>query len=121
VSICLDAISRVFGKYAALEYIKPEWKTRKAVRMETIMGYEIFGKIELGERYSREASNEKRKWSAAWMAAFQDIVDKGKVVPHPVKLLDGGLCGVADGLEKLKRGEVGGQKLVLQVSQDQVD
>ena len=116
VRISLAALSRSGGRYACLEYIEPELATRKAVEMQMVLGYEIFGReISLGANYSRLASKEKRENSARYMKAVQRAVENNELRSHPVRLLSGGLEAVQYGLDMLRRGEVSGEKLVVRV------
>lgn len=55
------------------------------------------------------------KWASAMYSRFTEWVDAGKI-GNRVKLVSGGLQGVASGLKALKAGEVSGVKLVYAVS-----
>ncbi len=113
--ICYAALGRTGGTYASLEKCDAELlRARRAVRSEFVMGYEMFGRpIALPHGYGREASRDKYQQAVEWAAEVQGLVKRGEVRSHPVRVLEGGLEAVVPGLERLRRGEVRGEKLVV--------
>lgn len=84
------------------------------MKSDFVMGYEMFGKeIKLGGAYGRVGDEAKFESAKEWCREVQGLVDQGGIRSHPVRIVEGGLGGVLDGLERLRRGEVRGEKLVV--------
>ncbi|KAI0019238.1 hypothetical protein F4780DRAFT_455381 [Xylariomycetidae sp. FL0641] len=65
---------------------------------------------------SNPADEKKHALAVRFFGMFQDLLDRGKIVPHPVEVLDKrGLEGVLDGLPLLRAGKVSGKKLVVEL------
>lgn len=80
------------------------------------MGYEIFGKVvALEGEYGRRADEAKKERAVQWCGEMQGLVESGEVRSHPVRVLEGGWKGVLEGLGRLRKGEVRGEKLVVRV------
>lgn len=115
VKMCYGAIQRPGGRYASLELVPAELLAkRKAVRAEFVLAAEAFGEdIELGyEGYDRPASREKHELAVRSLGMLQGLLDSGKLRAHPIEVLEGGLQGVARGLDVLAAKGVSGKKLV---------
>ncbi|KAI1275624.1 GroES-like protein [Xylaria sp. FL0933] len=114
VTCCYAAIQRPGGRYAALERVPEKLLLkRRAVEAFLVLAPEAIGEgVSLGEKYQRSASQEKRALAVRCMAMFQRLLDDGKLIPHPVQLLDGWLEAIPQGLELLETGSVSGRKLV---------
>ncbi|KAI1407897.1 putative alcohol dehydrogenase [Hypoxylon sp. FL1857] len=117
VAICFAAIGRAGGRYACLEGFKDEWRTRRAVSVKEVMGFEGFGhEVMLADSaYSREANLKLHSKGRYWASEMQVSLDRGLIKPHPVRELTGKWDGIIQGLGMLQRGEVRGQKLVVRV------
>lgn len=63
----------------------------------------------------REANAEMREFAKSWFTTVQELVDSGKIKTHPLKVMEGGLPAVLDGLQMLKDKKISGQKLVYNV------
>lgn len=128
---CFAAIGRAGGKYACLEGFSPAWRTRRAVRVKEVMGFEGFGHgVELFSSPSHSGDNDVTRnttnsravnqqlhdQGSYWRDEVQDALDRGSIVPHPVRELTGKWDGVVEGLSLLQRGEVRRQKLVVAVT-----
>ena len=111
-------MSRAGGRYACLEMLKDEWRTRRAICTKEVMGFEGFGhRVALGENtYSREANMELYRRGDEWAAEMQALLDQGLIKPHPVRQVGGQWEGIIEGLGMLQRAEVRGQKLVVRVA-----
>lgn len=115
-TICYAALGRAGGKYTCLEACPAEWRTRRAVTMEFVLGYEIFGKeVVLGREYSRVARADRREAYVKWTRTMQRLVDEGSIKGHPLKAMPEGWESVLRGVEVLKNGGVSGQKIVVPV------
>lgn len=118
VAICFAALSRAGGRYACLESLKDEWRTRRAIVTKEVMGFEGFGhRVELGQNtYSREANMELYRRGNEWATEMQVSLDQGLIKPHPVREVKGEWDGIIEGLGMLEKGEVRGQKLVVRIA-----
>ena len=58
------------------------------------------------------AAPEDRTHMAAFLKKVPDLVKSGAVKPNPVKLWDGGLDAVNDGLQYMRDGKNSGEKIV---------
>lgn len=108
-------MSRAGGRYVCLELPSAATlEARKAVKWRFVMGYEVYGrKIALGKGYDREGKEEHRSKATRWAGEVQDLMDADLLEGHPVEVLDGSWEeSVPKGLERLRRGEVRGVKLV---------
>jgi hypothetical protein len=116
---CFAAIARTGGRYACLEALPEEWRTRQAIRVKVVMGFEGLGAtVDLGPTgsiYSRQANEKLFETCARWHDEMQSLMDEDLVKSHPVREVSGGWQGIIDGLEMLQRGEVRGQKLVVKI------
>lgn len=116
---CFASLDRAGGSYACLEERPRAWRTRRAVRVKEVMGYEILGlRVYLGPAttYTREPSQLSFGIGLKWAAEMQRLVDKGLVRPHPALEVGGRWDGIIKGLDMLVRGEVKGHKLVVRIS-----
>ncbi|UNI18201.1 hypothetical protein JDV02_004483 [Purpureocillium takamizusanense] len=119
MQFCYACIGRQGGKYTALEPYPEFLHTRPnaAVVPDWVPGPAVFGK-RLGwpePSFARVPSDEQRAFVIEWFAIAQELLDGGKLKPHPLRLLPGGLDGVLHGLEQLRLKRVSGEKLVCRV------
>ncbi|KAI1468151.1 putative alcohol dehydrogenase [Daldinia caldariorum] len=82
---CFAAIGRAGGRYACLESLQDEWRTRRAVYVKEVMGFEGFGfEVALGDSiYSRKANRELFLEGCFWTNEMQASLDAGLIKPHP--------------------------------------
>lgn len=57
-----------------------------------------------------------REFALKWFTTVQRLLDEGSLQTHPLRLMDGGLPGVLDGMELLRRKMISGEKLVFRIS-----
>lgn len=117
-SICFSAIGRAGGRYACLEECRDEWRTRRAVRVKEVMGYETLGldvRIPGSTMYTRPSRSEAFERGQQWAAEMQRMLDEGLVKPHPIRELQGRWEGVLNGLVMLQESQVRGEKLVVRI------
>ncbi|KAI6355344.1 DNA-binding transcription factor rap1 [Pyricularia grisea] len=112
-----EAMGRTGGKYVALEsYQDTQEKKSKLIERELIMGQMILGRaIRLPGDYGKPENPEVGLWGIQCYKSVQRLVDDRKLRPHPLRILDGGLEAVLDGLEMLKRKEVAAEKIVVRL------
>lgn len=111
------------------------WRTRKAVRVKEVAGYEGLGRrVSLGPAsndgdvdgsvettYNREANPVLFDITQRWTREVQALLENGLLKPHPVReVTDGDDWGsrIVNGLVELQNGAVRGQKLAIRVGRD---
>lgn len=114
MEFCYDCLGRSGGKLTTLEpppaYLNHRAKT---VSVDWVLGPALHGKpIGWPAPLGRPADPEMREYAKSWFVTVQNLLDQGKLKHHPMRLMDGGLGGVIDGLDMLKKKQVSGQKLV---------
>lgn len=114
VACCYATIARTGGRYTTLELCPADMRPkRRAVKHDWIFALDVFGEpIPLSKGYERKASPETHDFAVHWYKVFQRLLDEGKLRPHPLQVLEGGLEGIAAGVKLLKSGAVSGKKLV---------
>ena len=120
VAICYGAVARTGGAYACLEECPDAWRTRRAIRVKEVMGFQVLGvPIDLGDSsYSRPADAKLMEIGMQWAGEMQVLMKAGRIKAHPLRELRNGWAGIVEGLEMLRKGEVRGQKLVVRIPQD---
>ncbi|PVH94044.1 putative zinc binding dehydrogenase [Periconia macrospinosa] len=115
---CFRVIARVGGRYACLEMLPEAWRTRRAVKIREVMGYECLGvPVDFGPEssYSRKADTGAFDACIRWAKRLQDLVDSGLIQPHPIREIEGKWDGIIRGLHMQQRGEVRGEKPVVNI------
>lgn len=117
-SACFAALGRTGGRYVCLEDLQDSWRTRRAVKVKVVMGYEIQGEdIEFEhDVYTRKARPELHAIGMEWAKDMQGLLDAGVLLKPPVREVEGGFNGVLAGLHELKAGKVRGGKLTVRLS-----
>ena len=77
----------------------------------TALGREFF----MIKEYS--ASPEDRKHMAQFLEKVPGFVSAGLIKPNPVKVWEGGLNGINDGLDYMREGKNSAEKLVYHISE----
>ena len=118
VAICFGTLSRAGGRYACLEDCPESWRTRRAVKVKVVMGFEMQGNnVDLGHPvYTRKANPEMHAKGMLWAKEMQSLLDKGLIMTQPIREVEGQFEGIIKALEMLQSGEVRGEKLVVRVS-----
>ncbi|KAB8233737.1 zinc-binding alcohol dehydrogenase family protein [Aspergillus alliaceus] len=113
IKICYSAIGRAGGQYIALNPYPEHLATRKVIKPGWILATLITGEGSAWpEPYHREPDPEIRALAKPAYSAVQKLLDEGRLRSHPIRVKDGGLAAVLDGVEMLRKGEISGQKLV---------
>jgi NADPH:quinone reductase-like Zn-dependent oxidoreductase len=116
---CYAAIGRAGGRYTCLEKYHEQLHTRKTVKPELVMGITILGKrIALDHGYGSEANPELREFGVGWYQIVQQLIDQGKIRPHPIRVYPGRWEGILEGLELLRNRKISAQKLVVLIEED---
>ncbi|KAF0321653.1 zinc-binding dehydrogenase family [Colletotrichum asianum] len=113
------AMGRSGGRYAGLEALPEDvldgtGSTRKTIKWTYVMGTSMIGREEglTGPYYSKPRP-EKRAFGKWWFrTVVQELMDKGLLKPHPVRMMDGGLDAIPKGVKLLQEKAVRGEKLV---------
>ncbi|RHZ44288.1 zinc-binding alcohol dehydrogenase family protein [Aspergillus thermomutatus] len=114
VSCCFTALGRIGARYAGLDYVPADWRTRKVVKVHISLTYALHGQeILFKGPYHRDADPTMLELGSRWRDEVQGLVDAGRLRPHPVREIQGKWKGIIDGLEMMKAGEIRGQKLVV--------
>lgn len=112
VKLCYSAMGRLGGQYTALEMPPPVAGLRKSIKLDRILGMTLLGKeIALSEGYHRPADPECYAFGLKWYVLVQNLINEGKLRPHPSKTMTGGFEGILSGLDALKGERVWGSKL----------
>ena len=120
VKACFAAMARVGGRYTSLELVAEELLAqRRAVRSRLVMAFEVLGEeVKLPGGYGKPADEAKKDLGVRSFAMFQRLLNEGKIVPHPMQRVEGGLEGIAGGLQLLKSGSLSGKKLSVILSDE---
>ncbi|KAJ5588378.1 hypothetical protein N7537_011056 [Penicillium hordei] len=120
VPICFAALARTGGRYACLEECPESWRTRRAVRVKEVMGFQILGDdMDLGvSTYTRPKDQGLMDIGMVWAKEMEILMETKQIKPHPLREVSGGWEGIIRGLEMLRKGEVRGQKLVIRIPQE---
>ncbi|PLB35834.1 zinc-binding alcohol dehydrogenase family protein [Aspergillus candidus] len=114
VKCCFTALGRIGARYAGLDFVPDDWRTRKAIKVHMPLTYALHGhEIKFKGAYHRDADPAMLELGGRWRDEVQGLVDAGRLRPHPAREVKGKWKGIVDGLEMMKAGEVRGQKLVV--------
>lgn len=117
--LCFAALHRTGGRYACLEGLPDEWRTRRAVHVKEIMAFEGHGRDMIVDdpTYSRKASPVLFELCERWAVEVQNLVDAGRLKSHPLREVEGGSWDcVISGLAMLQKGGVRGEKLAVKIA-----
>ncbi|RAH64138.1 zinc-binding alcohol dehydrogenase family protein [Aspergillus aculeatinus CBS 121060] len=114
VAFCDRAMSAEGGEFATLltDTVIP----RENVRTRITVAYTAMGEeLELGG-HRIPARKEDYDFAVEWMRKLWPFLQDGKIKPHPVRVVEGGLKGLAEqGFEIMRQGKLSGEKLVVEV------
>lgn len=115
--LCYRALGPKGGTYVSLEPpSKAVAATRQNVRTDWVMMLAMFGKEVVMDGDFRTAADFRAyEFAVDWFRAAENLLDRGVLLPHLVRVLPGGLDAVVGGIEELKLGRVRGEKLVYNV------
>ncbi|KJZ68604.1 hypothetical protein HIM_12002 [Hirsutella minnesotensis 3608] len=110
---CYAALGRAGGYYTALNPYNDLQATRKVIVPDWVLATRIAGEgSSWPAPYACEPEPRLREMAGPLFERIQRLLDGRKIRPHPVRPEDGGLDGVLEGFEKVRMGQVSGQKLV---------
>jgi NADPH:quinone reductase-like Zn-dependent oxidoreductase len=111
---CADVMSLKGGRYAALLQVNCP---RQDIGVTSTLAYTVFGETIMDGATMVPGRVKDFEFAKMWWRLCEDPLRDGKVVPHRVRLGRGGLGGVLDGLQLLRKGKISGEKLVYRVSE----
>ncbi|KAL1880366.1 putative secondary metabolism biosynthetic enzyme [Paecilomyces lecythidis] len=113
MKLCYDAIGRAGGRYVALDPFPESENTRRVVKPDWILATSVTGQgCSWPTPYGRDGDPKIRAWAEGFFAEVQQLIEAGQIRSHPVRVSPGGLSGIFDGIEAIRRKEVRGFKLV---------
>lgn len=112
--LCYAALGSGGGRYMGLDPLPLRAHTRRDVKPDWTLVFTMFNKpLNVGRPFSRPARPRDRAWAKRWYEGTQPLIDTpGHIKPHPIELGSGGLQGVVQGLDRMRKGDVSGVKLV---------
>ncbi|MCJ1268394.1 hypothetical protein MMC22_008282 [Lobaria immixta] len=113
VKICADSFGSKGGKYSSLGYIQDF--PRKDVTTAVTIAYTALGEAVKLRSRDFPAVKEDYQFGIIFARLTEELLAKGKLKPHPPEVRPGGLDGILDGLQDLKKEKVSGSKLVYQI------
>lgn len=116
--LCYDAIGARGGRYVSLDPFNPRvQRSRADIKAFFCYALTIFGlPIDLDGEFAREAKAEDRKLAEKFVKIAETLMTQGKLEAHPTtKGGEGGLSGIIDALDLLRKGKVSGKKIVFHV------
>jgi len=105
------------ASYVALDPFPVRAHTRRSISPTWIIAFTVFDQPVNWQRpYQREAKPTHRDWAGqVWVPLAQELLEKGAIQGHEIEMRQGGLARVAEGLQDVLMGKVGGRKLVYAV------
>ncbi|KAL9045364.1 MAG: hypothetical protein Q9214_001577 [Letrouitia sp. 1 TL-2023] len=117
MKICYTAIGTKGGQYVALDPFPIRTHTRRSVKPNWIIAFTTLNKpINWARPFRREAKPKDRDFGEGWVRLVQTLLDNGAITPHPHEKRAGGLAGVIDGMDQVRKGVVLGSKLVYEIA-----
>lgn len=102
---CYAAVSTQSGQYVSLNPIPVRAHTRRNVKARWIIAFTMGNKPVSWQRpYKRDAKPKHREFGESWFENMQGLLDRGLISPHPHQLKTGGLNGVIDGIDLVRKG-----------------
>ncbi|KAH9941955.1 GroES-like protein [Amylocystis lapponica] len=95
--------------------VNPGSNTRADVQVIPTLVYTSLGRTFSIGPTTFAASPEEKAHMAAFLVKVPQLISEGKIVPNKVKVWDGGLSAVKDGLQYMREGKVSAEKIVYRV------
>lgn len=120
VSFCYSCLGRSGGRYCALEPY-PDFLTKS--RPKTVAHDWVLGPVVLGKKlgwpspFDKEGDASAREFAVGWFRTAQALLDDRKLRTHPLRIMEGGMESISDGLELLRKKQVSGEKLIYRLEQ----
>ena len=110
---CYAAMGRAGGNYTALNPYNDLLATRKVIRPDWILATRLVGDgCSWPAPFACEPEPKLRQMALPLFKQIQRLLDAGEIRSHIVRVETGGREGLIEGVHKLRKGEISGQKLV---------
>lgn len=111
---CYAAFGSKGGQYMGLEAPPAQTKfMRKDVQPDWIIMFTMFNQpIKWQKPFNRDAQPEDRCFAERWFEVAQELLDRGLLAPKSYDERRGGLIGVIDGVDSVRKGKAASRKLV---------
>jgi hypothetical protein len=117
MTFCYAALGRMGGKYVALNPFNEQLATRKVIDPDWILATRIDGAGSAWPApYGCPPEPKLETLSVFLFQKVQELLNEEKLRSHPVRVEEGGLKGILNGVEILRKGGLSGQKLVYPVA-----
>ncbi|KAB8298605.1 hypothetical protein EYC80_000784 [Monilinia laxa] len=115
--LCYEALGAAGGKYVSLDPFNARvQRSRTDVKAFFCYALTIFGiPIDLDGEFARDAKPEDRKLAEKFVKIAEKFIEQEKLKAHPTTIKPGGLNGIIDTIDLLRKGKVSGSKLVFNV------
>ncbi|KAJ3180672.1 hypothetical protein HDU87_001785 [Geranomyces variabilis] len=113
--VCAEAIGSAGGHYSALLGVEVD---RPDVESRFTMAYTAFGELFIN-LFGRDwpAKPEDVEFQIGFWSLVEWLLKEKKLMVHPVDVRPGGLEGAIDGMDRMRKGELSGKKLVYRVAE----
>ncbi|KAH9941947.1 GroES-like protein [Amylocystis lapponica] len=111
--ISVRAVAPGGGKVVIV--LGPEANPRTDVQVIPTLIYTSLGRTFNFGPTKFAASPEDKAHMAAFLVKVPQLISEGKIIPNKVKVWDGGLSAVKDGLQYMREGKVSAEKIVYRV------
>ncbi|OQN98775.1 hypothetical protein B0A48_15444 [Cryoendolithus antarcticus] len=115
-TFCYAALGRAGGRYVSLDPYSTFAANRKAVKGSWVLGPAIFGDgSSWPAPYGREGDEELRDFGTKLFQVCEDLIEKGELRGHPLRVIEGRWEDVLKGMELVKAGTLSGEKAVVRL------
>ncbi|TQV90063.1 alcohol dehydrogenase [Cordyceps javanica] len=115
ITACAEAIGRLGGKYTALDPFDEALVSRKAIKLDWILTLTLMGRGSVWPKpFGCEPDETLLTWGVGLAEVVETLIAKNSAIfkPHPIRLIEGGLGAIPDGIDSIRQGQVRGFKLV---------
>ncbi|OAA53208.1 Alcohol dehydrogenase superfamily, zinc-type [Cordyceps fumosorosea ARSEF 2679] len=115
VLACEEAMGRLGGRYTALDPFDQTLVRRKAVRLDWILTLSLMGRGSVWPKpFGCEPDEALLRWGVRLAEVAESVLagDVHALKPHPLRIMEGGLDAIPDGIVAIRQGQVRGFKLV---------
>ncbi|KAH9928552.1 GroES-like protein [Epithele typhae] len=111
--ICAESMGPAGGHVVLVLFRVPEATQRTDVAFKTTLIYTSLGReFTFAGTMHFPVSEEDRAHMVSFLEKVPELVKSGAVKPLPIKAWEGGLDGLADGLQYMREGKVSAEKIV---------
>lgn len=85
---------------------------RDDIKSVFFLAYSAMGRPFMYEGEERPLAPEDYEIAKRFTVLAEKLLEQGKIKPHPATVRGGGLAGIPEGVEDLRKGKVSGENLV---------